>query len=85
MLSKAEVLDALKDADFVPKFGTGVGRKIYEIAGPRGHFHIDYASFPGGTVDEVPRAVIDELERKGIIIRAYPDAPHINAWKLVKA
>jgi hypothetical protein len=45
---------------------------------------MDYASFPGGLTGEIPRTLIDELERDGILERAFPQAPHINGWKLVE-
>jgi hypothetical protein len=84
MLTRQQVLDALRARSGVPFKGKQTSRHIYEIAGPQGHFHIDYAAFPGGATDEVPRKVIDELEAEGIIERAYPQAPHINGWKLVE-
>ena len=82
MLNKGQVLAALTNASGVPHFGKNVGRTIYEIAGPRGHFQIDYATYPGGVTEEVPRSVIDELEQEGKIWRAFPNTS-INAWKLV--
>ena len=86
-LNKAQVLDALGNADALPFVGKGKRRMkpfrmIYEVAAPKGHFYIDYATYPGGTGDEVPLAVIAELEREGLITRAFEDAPHIQAWKL---
>jgi hypothetical protein len=62
-------------------------RTIYEagkgvLLRPSGQFFIDYATYPGGTSDEIPRSIIDELEREGKIRRAFPDKPKINAWVL---
>ena len=61
-------------------------RTIYESGDERGRatgrFHVDFATYPGGSTEEVPRALIDELEKAGIIERAFPEGPHINAWKL---
>ncbi len=82
LLDEDQTLAALRNTTAVPFVGKDVGRSIYEIAGPSGHFHIDYAAYPGGTTDEVPRKVIDELEREGVIRRAHPNAPHLNVWKL---
>jgi hypothetical protein len=64
-------------------------RMIYEAgAGPRldpsGHWFIDYASYPGGTREEVPRALIDSLEAEGVLKRAFPKEPHIKAWILAE-
>jgi hypothetical protein len=84
MLNKEQVLAALRNVAEVPSVGRRSGRSIYEIAGPAGHFHIDYASFPGGSTGEVPRRVIDELECEGVIERAFPNAPHINSWSLTR-
>jgi hypothetical protein len=62
------------------------GRTIYETGDLRGRgtdeYQIDFASYPGGTADYVPREVIDELERERIIRRAFPGEPQINAWVL---
>jgi hypothetical protein len=83
MLSKDEVIAALSNVGDVPDFGRRKGRSIYEATGPRGHFHIDYAAFTGGRTEEVPRNIIDELEREGIISRTFPDSP-ISSWSLKK-
>jgi len=53
MATKLEVLAALRDTSGLPADrGSRRGRSIYEIANPRGHFQITYASFPGGTAKE---------------------------------
>jgi hypothetical protein len=75
MLNRDQVIAALSTV------GLPRGRRhIYEVAGPAGHFHIDYATYPDGSTGEVSRTIIDELEREGIIERAYPDMPHVNSW-----
>lgn len=88
-LTKNEVLNALRNIAGLPdwtKKQKYVGRSIYETGDSRGRgtgeFQIDFASFPGGTSEYVPRPVIDELERDGLIVRAFADNPKINAWKL---
>lgn len=82
MLNKNEVLNALRDVAGLPV----KGRTIYETGDSQGRgtgrYRIDYANFPGGTTGEVPREVIDELEREGLIQRAYTDQPRINSWTL---
>jgi hypothetical protein len=45
-------------------------------------FYVDYASYPGGTTEEVPLTLIQDLESEGVIVRAFPDKPEINAWVL---
>ena len=91
-LSKNEVLEALRDDAELPDWTWKLphkGRTIYEIGFGRrlrssSHFNIDFASYPGGTTREVPRQVIDKLEREGIIRRSWPDKPQINAWILTE-
>ena len=91
MLNKKQILTALTDTaglstPNLARSRQAAHRTIYETGDHRGKgtgkFCIDYASFPGGTSEEVSRDVIDELERDGIIQRAYPDAPHLDAWVL---
>ena len=78
-LTKKQVLRALRSTSEVP-YGV---RMIYEVANPRGSFAIDYASYPGGTIGEVPRHVIDELLAEGVIERAFPDASEdVKGWRL---
>jgi hypothetical protein len=83
-MNRDVVLSALRAIDGLPQWKNRNFRSIYETGDNRGRgtgeFQIDFASFPGGTTEEVPRRLIDELEREGVIVRAY--APHINAWKL---
>lgn len=82
MLNKAQVLAAMRETADIP-YGDKDGRKrrnIYETV--NGDFHLDYATYLGGRAEEVPRGVIDELEREGIIVRAYPTVPKVNCWKL---
>lgn len=86
MLDKNQVLAALRNADQLPTIGKKqkkAHRSIYEVASPRGHFHITYATFPGGTSDEVPLLVIAELERDGLIKSEFPEVPDALSWKLV--
>jgi hypothetical protein len=64
-------------------------RTIYEAGkgsalAPSGHFYVDYASFTAGCDKEVPRELIDRLEREGVIVKAYPDQPNIKAWRLAE-
>jgi hypothetical protein len=85
MLNRDQVLDALRNTSGLPLKSRG--RTIYETGNgvllrPSGHYQIDYASFPGGTAEEVLRDVIDQLEREGFIQRAFPNKPEINAWIL---
>jgi hypothetical protein len=91
MLTRELVLSALRNVSGVPSVKRRGGgpdrmRSIYESGDMRGRssgrFHIDYASFPGGTTEEVPIALIRELEAEGLIVRAFPSEPHINSWVL---
>lgn len=78
-----EVIIALKNVAALPRWARPQGRTIYEAAGGgRQVFFIDFASFLGESVREVPRALIVELERKGAITRTYPHQPKINAWRI---
>jgi hypothetical protein len=61
-------------------------RTIYEAGKgarlePSGHFYLDYATY-GGTSEEVPKSLIDRLEREKKLVRAFLDHPEINAWVL---
>ncbi len=60
-------------------------RTIYEGGDsrgkPTGRFWISYPSFRHGSSAEVPLRLIQELERSGKIVRAYPDT-NILAWRL---
>jgi hypothetical protein len=85
-LDRNAVLGVLRETSGLP--GKHAFRTIYEAGvGPKlkpsGQFYIDYASFPGGTQGEVPLEVIQELEREGLVRKAYPDKPNIKAWVLV--
>jgi hypothetical protein len=86
-----EVLAVLREIGALPepprRAKYGKHRTIYEGGkgvhlAPSGHFYIDYASFPGGSGKEVPRQIIDDLEARGEIVRAFPGKPTINAWVL---
>jgi hypothetical protein len=79
-MTRERLIAALSDISGLP-VGAKRRRMVYESAGRR-HFHVDYASFPGGTTEEVPKSLIDELERDGILVRAYPGCPEIAAWIL---
>ena len=86
-LTKEQVLDALATIAELPQSGQKFkGRTIYEtgdaLGRGTGKYAIDYASYPGGTAEDVSRKVIDELERDGFIRRAFPNKPEINAWVL---
>lgn len=79
-LSKDEVVSVLNNTAALPSFARGK-RTIYEVASPRGQYCIDFASY-GGTTAEVSPQVISELERDGVIERAYPNSPNVHAWVL---
>ena len=87
MLTKEEVLSALRNVEQLPEYrGWQKCRTIYEWGDSKGRgtgrFGLDFAAYPGGTAEEVPRSVINELEHEGIIERAFPNAPSVNGWKL---
>ena len=90
MLNEAQVLECLLNVDALPPWGTGGHRAkcrtIYEAGNKRGYgsgkFYIDYQHYPGGTEEEVPRRVIDKLEKEGVIVRAFPKNPQLNVWRL---
>lgn len=86
-MTRDELLWVLSNVDGLPnpKKG-GKFRSIYE-AGDQGgrksrEFLTDYATFRGGSSKQVPRRLIVELEAEGVLIRAYPQRPDINCWKL---
>jgi hypothetical protein len=81
-----DVLFVLENLGDVPEPRKGERhRTIYEGGNsrgkPTGRFWIDYASFRHGSSAEVPLRLIQELERSGKIVRAYPDT-NIPAWRL---
>jgi hypothetical protein len=83
--TKEEVIDALVNVDGIPTFRRKRQyRMIYLASGPGEHFYMDFASYPGGLDKEIPREVIDELEREETIERAFEFAPTCPAWKLAK-
>jgi hypothetical protein len=87
MLTRDKVLETLRNVSEVPHSGTGSKRRtIYEAGDLRGRgsgrFFMDFAAFSGGTGEEVPLNVIQELENERIIMRAYLDKPEIKAWVL---
>lgn len=98
-MTKEELLTCLKQVDDLPdlplvkrkgKSWTRNRRMIYEAGtGDKlkrsGHWFIDYASYAGGTTEEVPRHLIAELEKDGILVRAFPEHPQIEAWVLATA
>lgn len=55
-------------------------RTIYLAQG--GGFYLDFAAYPGGTTDEVPRRLIDSLVSEGILERAFGFDPECEAWVL---
>jgi hypothetical protein len=60
-------------------YETGEGSRLT----PSGHFHFDYgAKEYGGPYEEVPKSLIDRLEREGKLVRAFPDKPELNGWVL---
>jgi len=87
-MNRRQVLTALRTIDDLPKTPHNKQnfRTIYETGDAKGRgtgrFAIDYASFPGGTAEEVPIQIILELERDGLIRRAYPDRQAVKAWVL---
>lgn len=90
-MTEERVLAALRVTGGLPstssKKSSPPCREIYESGtGPKlkpsGHFFMTFAAFPGGTSEEIPRAIIDRLEQRGLIKRSYPDKPHLNAWRI---
>src|ERR1035441_9608388 len=87
-MDKATLLHVLQNTQSLP-FASRDGvkrRTIYESGDVRGRgtgrFHIDFAAYDGGTAEEISRVLIDELEREGILTRAFADKPAIDAWVL---
>jgi len=83
-MTRHKVLKVLQNVSGIPH---GDHRTIYEAGRgpmllPTGEFFIDYSTYPGGSSDEVPLAVIQELEREGLIRKAFPKKPEIKAWVL---
>lgn len=76
-LSKSEILKSLRDVSMLPSHASH--RTVYETRD--GDIAIDFAAYPGGTVNRVPLDLILELEKDGIVQRAFPDK-RINAWIL---
>jgi hypothetical protein len=74
-----EVMRNVRDLPF------GDRRTIYEAGdrrgNPVGEYFIDFASY-GGTSERVPRNLIDQMEQDGSLVRAFPTASHVNAWRL---
>lgn len=89
-MTREELLTALRTTGGLPgpyRNRTPNFRTVYEagtgpLLAPSGHFFVDYVTFTGGCNKEVPRELIDELEREGLITKAFPDKPHILAWVL---
>lgn len=92
-MTRDEVLTALRTVHDLPRIRLRNGRPnhrtIYEWGDNRGRgtgrFGIDYATFAGGTAEEVPFSVIESLERDGLIVKAYPGAPNVKAWVLARS
>lgn len=85
-MTRSELISILTAVDGLPQPGPRY-RTIYEAGEgphlkPSGHFYMDYASFPGGSTEEVPAALIKELEADGTLVRTFPRDPQINAWRL---
>jgi len=85
-MTRSQLISILSNVDDLPQPGPRY-RTIYEAGyGPKlkpsGRFFIDYASFPGGSMEEVPIDLIRELEADGTLIRTFPQDPQINAWRL---
>jgi hypothetical protein len=84
-VNRNELLAALRDVDGLPDPHKGPKhRNIYEAGeGPRlkasGRFYMDYAAYPGGSAEEIPLALIQELEREGLIER---ESPTFQSWVL---
>lgn len=86
MINRSRLIAALTNVGGVPAASKKFPfqrRTIYETA--TGEFSVDYATFPGGTTEDVPLALITELEAEGIIVPAYPDYPKAKAWILAPA
>ena len=83
MLNREQVMASLRNVEDVPQIGKlPKHRTIYETAS--GNFSIDYASFPGGTSEDVPLAVIHELVSQGVIVSKHPQNPKIKMWILAE-
>lgn len=90
MMSREELLTALRTVHDLPKLRLRDGlpnrRTMYEWGNSKGEgtgrFGIDYPTFTGGSAKEIPLALIHELEREGVIVKAYPACPNVNAWIL---
>lgn len=90
-MNRNELLTALRKVEGLPdppkrpkRREKPTRRNIYEAGeGPRlkpsGRFYMTYAAYPGGTSEEIPLALIQELEREGMIER---ESPEFNSWVL---
>jgi hypothetical protein len=86
-MTREDLLKILRTVDGLPVYGKGeCCRTVYEADGSHNRgahrFYVDFALYPGGSSEEVPQALIRELETEGVLVRAFPNSPHINAWRL---
>jgi hypothetical protein len=82
-MTEDELLRIMNHTALIPSSRSKMSgkRTIYEAAGSRGFFFIDYAAY-GGTTEGVPKPLIDRLEAEGKLVRAFPGSPKLNAWRL---
>lgn len=84
-MNRNKLIRALREVDGLPEPGRGPKRRhIYEAGEgpqlkPSGRFYMSYASFPGGSSEEIPLSLIEELEREEIIVR---ESPKFRSWVL---
>lgn len=88
MMNREQLLKCLRETAQLP-FANRKGikeRTIYEGGDRNGRgsseYFVDFASYPGGSTEQVPRSLIDQLESEGVLIRAFPNAPAVNGWVL---
>jgi len=88
-VNRNDLIRALREVDGLPdppmKRGRGPKRRhIYEAGSgpqlkPSGRFYMTFAAYPGGSSEEIPLSLIEELEREGIIMR---ESPKFRSWVL---
>jgi hypothetical protein len=87
-MTEETLVRIMNETALIPNMSMGKRRMIYEAVegsrlAPSGHFHFNYGSPEfGGPFKEVPKSLIDRLEREGKLVRAYPDRPELNGWVL---
>jgi hypothetical protein len=89
-MTRERLIEVLRNTTALPRMNTAglprsVIRTVYE-GGDRhgngtGDYYVDYPTY-GGTFEKVPRSLIDQMESDGSLVRAFPDDPNVNAWRL---